>query len=92
MASITSPVHWDERELAGLQANYDLGSGLGDAVTKYNPAPGDQKQLGDKARGRTIRNKLPLPRHPVQAADALATRQCPPTTIPSTMMTRSTCR
>lgn len=40
MESIVAPAIWDERELAGLQASYDLGSGLGDAVTKYNPTPG----------------------------------------------------
>ncbi len=40
MASITSKPVWADEELAGLKAAYDLGSGNGDAYTKYNPAPG----------------------------------------------------
>ena len=52
MTSITSTPVWDDQELAGLKASYDLGGGVGDALTKYNPAPGAGCEgAGQKAVG-----------------------------------------
>jgi hypothetical protein len=44
MAAITDtpPATWGEEELAKLRADYaELRSGNSDALTKYNPTPGD---------------------------------------------------
>lgn len=51
MADITAEPKWSAEELAGLKANYDLGSAVGDAVTKYNPTPGAEG-AGSWAEGR----------------------------------------
>ena len=61
MSITSSPTEWADQELAGLKAAYDLGSAPGDAVTKYNPTPGEGgRLLGSGARCR--RGKLG--RHP----------------------------
>lgn len=47
MSSITAL--WDEQELAGLTARYDLPGAPGDALSKYNPTPGARGPAGEAA-------------------------------------------
>jgi hypothetical protein len=53
VAAITStpPTTWDERELASLAAEYlDIKGTNYDAVTKYDPTPGEAPIGGSRAR------------------------------------------
>lgn len=52
---------WTEEELAGLKVSHDLGSAPGDALTKYNPAPG-AGSCGGSGKLVGHQRRVPLPR------------------------------
>lgn len=57
MSSITAL--WDEQEIAGLTARYDLPGAPGDALSKYNPTPGARRE-GAKAALAWATRRHPL--------------------------------
>lgn len=87
MQSVVAPAVWDEEQLGGLGAEYALGTGLGDAATKYNPTPGGGCVAVPGARVLLRLLELLVAQ---QAPGALAAWPCLPTTTLSTTKTRST--